>query len=486
LSPRALRLPLSTGASSLRALSVPVGIFQIIAFGPLFIPCPDWIVLPLGILWAVWIFAIFGSIIEGVARRASDIVLEKQGLEIRGGPSRGLRLRWEEIDPERCLIDAENHLVLNDRIVATTDDPWERRSFEAVIDTVRAMGPGAPPAAHPTRADVLSCERCGTPALLADAAEVRCRACDAMVRVSDDQRAKIQNLRSLEGSRARSEKLLAVLLRQRGATFVNALVFLATPPLILGGPLAAIVFNEMFVTRHVFGFAHGVALFVCGLTFTYALSLLVQAEVVGRAALRLVALSFGARPPAVKGDPPGCRTCGALLSTSGDHAVVLCAYCRAENITDIDLRPQASLASEETAGLESTLEERLRTRRRYRWLSLLAVALLAVGAVTFERTFFGRCANAVRDGDETDVDCGGTCTRCASSFLCGDPADCRSGICTGGRCAAPRCDDGVRNGLESDVDCGGGECKRCARGQRADSWAPNCESEHVTLEGVCE
>jgi hypothetical protein len=40
---------------------------------------------------------------------------------------------------------------------------------------------------------------------------------------------------------------------------------------------------------------------------------------------------------------------------------------------------------------------------------------------------------------------------------------CASKVCASGRCATARCDDGVKNGAESDVDCGQ-PCKRCALG----------------------
>jgi plastocyanin len=47
-----------------------------------------------------------------------------------------------------------------------------------------------------------------------------------------------------------------------------------------------------------------------------------------------------------------------------------------------------------------------------------------------------QCTNGQRDGDESDVDCGGTCPACALTALCGSPRDCLSGVCTG-RCVAP-------------------------------------------------
>ncbi len=206
---------------------------------------------------------------------------------------------------------------------------------------------------------------------------------------------------------------------------------------------------------------------------------------VGRAALRLVALSFHAAPPTREGDPHECRVCGAPLADGPEKVVVLCAYCRAENITDIDLRPKAGVAAEQASGLEATLDERLRTKRRYRFLSLISVALLVIGAVAIERTFLGSCRDHVRGGDETDVDCGGTCTRCLPGLTCGEGTDCRSGICVGGMCAAPRCDDGTRNGGESDVDCGG-ECALCPIGKHCEASAKNCASGHCGLGGTCE
>jgi hypothetical protein len=71
------------------------------------------------------------------------------------------------------------------------------------------------------------------------------------------------------------------------------------------------------------------------------------------------------------------------------------------------------------------------------------------------------CRDRVRDGLETDVDCGGGCQRCAAGKACLTPEDCLSAGCDAGTCRAPTCSDGVRDGYESDVDCGGA-CPACA------------------------
>jgi hypothetical protein len=73
------------------------------------------------------------------------------------------------------------------------------------------------------------------------------------------------------------------------------------------------------------------------------------------------------------------------------------------------------------------------------------------------------CADGALGGDETDVDCGGSCAPCALAGGCGLDADCQQASCVGGRCVAPSCSDGVTNQDESAVDCGGA-CAACATG----------------------
>ncbi len=76
------------------------------------------------------------------------------------------------------------------------------------------------------------------------------------------------------------------------------------------------------------------------------------------------------------------------------------------------------------------------------------------------------CADGAQNGAETDTDCGGpspNCMRCAPGSTCGGAADCDSRVCSGSLCQAPSCGDGLRNGSETDIDCGGG-CPGCGLG----------------------
>jgi hypothetical protein len=77
--------------------------------------------------------------------------------------------------------------------------------------------------------------------------------------------------------------------------------------------------------------------------------------------------------------------------------------------------------------------------------------------------------DGVKNGSETGVDCGGPvamcATRCPPGQGCGTGSDCTSGVCTGGLCQMPSCTDNLKNGSETDVDCGGSGspmCPRCA------------------------
>lgn len=86
------------------------------------------------------------------------------------------------------------------------------------------------------------------------------------------------------------------------------------------------------------------------------------------------------------------------------------------------------------------------------------------------------CHDRVRDGDETGLDCGGSCGACPGGTACTVPGDCQSHACTGGTCAAPSCTDGVLDGFEREVDCGS-PCGGCA--------GDACQFNHDCASGQC-
>jgi len=93
------------------------------------------------------------------------------------------------------------------------------------------------------------------------------------------------------------------------------------------------------------------------------------------------------------------------------------------------------------------------------------------------------CNDEVANGDETDVDCGGEttgCLRCDTGAHCEADSDCIDKICgADDECSAPACDDEVKNGDESDLDCGG-SCDGCPQGDRCGENS-DCASEICDL-----
>lgn len=63
------------------------------------------------------------------------------------------------------------------------------------------------------------------------------------------------------------------------------------------------------------------------------------------------------------------------------------------------------------------------------WILGVVLALAPVSA-------WATCADLAQNGDETDVDCGGSCSPCADGLHCAIGADCISGSCTATVCDA--------------------------------------------------
>ena len=96
------------------------------------------------------------------------------------------------------------------------------------------------------------------------------------------------------------------------------------------------------------------------------------------------------------------------------------------------------------------------------------------------------CMNNIRDGFETDRDCGGPiCQPCIVGKICFSRSDCQTRVCFANHCQPATCTDGQRNDVETDVDCGGDVCfARCANGKLC-CVSDDCQSAHCIGE-VCQ
>jgi hypothetical protein len=115
------------------------------------------------------------------------------------------------------------------------------------------------------------------------------------------------------------------------------------------------------------------------------------------------------------------------------------------------------------------------------------------------------CIDKTKNGDEADIDCGGSCSPCPDGKTCTNGAtDCTGGACDKGTCCTPKtcamlgltcgtapdgcggmlqCDNGVMDGTETDADCGGVGCAQCASGLMC-KISMDCTSSSC-VDGVC-
>lgn len=89
------------------------------------------------------------------------------------------------------------------------------------------------------------------------------------------------------------------------------------------------------------------------------------------------------------------------------------------------------------------------------------------------------CRNTVKDGNETDLNCGGgSCNACGEAKQCVKNSDCAKGFCSNGKCGSNHCGDGVLDGDETGIDCGGATCSKCRPGI-------SCRSGGDCMSGFC-
>ena len=81
------------------------------------------------------------------------------------------------------------------------------------------------------------------------------------------------------------------------------------------------------------------------------------------------------------------------------------------------------------------------------------------------------CSDGIKNGNETDIDCGGSCPRCITGYRCTTRNDCASGYCSGGTCHWCSFNSNCPPDPGQCVCGGNGHCHRTSG-----TTAPNCGS----------
>lgn len=332
------------------------------------------------------------------AERPSDLLLTGAGFEVRFGPHSGTSVSWFELvrvtmerprkGPDKetdesdlrqlCVYLRNHHRV----VLGAADQQVERKSLTKLAWTLQAgcgerqeRTPRAPATGDAVK--LVTCPGCGAAVAPADAASVSCAFCSKAAPIPEAVR---QRLRDAADLARRPDAAVARLLDQPGAGWVGALLAFGALFMLAAWP-AALAAAARSYYRHEQSWAGSGFLLLFVASCILGFFGLVRGRLVDRQALRLVALDFGAVPPASPGKPSLCRRCLAPLPEK-DRAQVLisCVYCGSENVLGIDLRRDADAAREESRSLADALARRASERRRWRGVSVAALALIALSA----------------------------------------------------------------------------------------------------------
>ena len=355
-----LRLPLQTGGT---ALTTVLFTFILIPF-----------------YWGIWpLLVIFLMGRDASRRRASDIILSGDGIDVRGGPHHGFFCPWRSIKPATSYVKETDEtfykngddptvfiqqLVVGDVELARGGEAEEVASFRAVAELVdEAAGAATPVAA--ALPSVATCPSCGAPLTPVDTDTTRCPYCASVVAVPTEVREAVRQASQTQ----REKQLMTADVRRALAggrtSTVNRLILACGISGHVGAPFALLA-----------GLEHKLPLACVPLAVPVILAAMARAAISKRVAVRALAFGCAAIVSADPSHPALCHRCrGPLPPTDG--ALAVCAYCGATNVIGIDLG-SATWARDDFGEVDDVI-----ARHRTRLLKSRAVAIagIVVGAV---------------------------------------------------------------------------------------------------------
>lgn len=402
---RSLRLPLQIGTSALLSL----------ARGSL-LAVPGLILLTIAVVIILWLpdmgdasgylFLVisFPGFTVGAfawkhlkrahAERPSDLIVERGGFEVTGGPLHGRRMTWTEIrrvtivtppkpgkgkdepDDSDLRVMTVAFVEKGELVLASAERAGEQQSLRELAQTLDAAsrtGDDVKPPTLSKAVDLLVCAGCGAALAPIDGASIACPYCEHDTKVPDAMRAQVRDSFAVEH---RPDATIAKLLDQPGAGLVGALFVTAAAFMMVAWPIAILL---MFIEYKAgtLSFEHVLLLVAFVASCILGFYALIRTRLVDRQALRLMAVEFAAIEPAKPGEPYRCQHCLAPLPAAGENQVVVgCVYCKAANVLGLHLGREASIAREESRSLERALANRTRERRRWRGVTIVALGLL--------------------------------------------------------------------------------------------------------------
>lgn len=330
------------------------------------------------------------------ASRPSDLWLDAEGLTITGGPLDGYRCAWSALAEPGAETEASGsgstpiwHLHLRHSAegrvpIAVATDSGDVRSLRAARDAISAVVSGRrQSAAAPLVERVpIRCPSCGSQVPLADADDVTCLHCQALVPVPSELREQARAAFALEARRGPTRDRLERMNQQPDARRVGrGIETLGVGALASFAGAWGFIAVQRFSSR-----AWGTLDTFCLLApfgIVGLLTVVARLALADRLALRVLTLGFGALAPERPGAAQRCRRCHAPLRSSGALRLDHCGYCDTDNLTgpalDVALVPGDAAES-----LELTFARLEHEKRRW-WFTggLFVLATLSWAAVSW-------------------------------------------------------------------------------------------------------
>ncbi len=368
------------------------------------------VALPGGLLT---VFAVT-HLVSAIKTRASDLLLFPDGLQVDGGRLHGHRIAWKDLHPPYAEIEDTTvkrltlwriflfmlslfnkrsrtivspvvpvrvwRLHVNQggqrKLVAETDRPIESDSMNAAKSSVVAVvrGQRYVEQAPAIPAQILSCNSCGGPAVPDDAPSVMCVYCRAQIPMPQQLRQQAAGSKAMAQSRTTTTQMIAKLRDQPRAAHANfwllifSLFMYGAWP-IGWGIIAVRVLGDGFQAQDLIFLMLPLAAVLGGF-------FMARGRLADRGALQLLTLGFGALAPRKEGEPSRCRRCQGPLPSAGIGGVTHCAYCSAENIVGMDLRPSLDPARTEQVNFDAALKKRAKEKLLWTILSVVAAVTL--------------------------------------------------------------------------------------------------------------
>lgn len=159
------------------------------------------------------------------------------------------------------------------------------------------------------------------------------------------------------------------------------------------------------------------------------------------------------------------RKCTGDLSTYGASGFHLRSRVCTDRLRDWDDNPSCvpdSVKFFEAKRFNYFLPPQITTGEAIRYADFAKSPLIANITSQTCNTVLPTCDDGTQNGNETGIDCGGSCPPCPPTCDDGIQNGNETDIDCGGSCppCSPTCDDGIQNGNETDIDCGG-SCTPC-------------------------